>query len=189
MNDAPRVQPATASEFRAWLEANHSSERAVWMVLWKKSSGREPVALGDAIDAALCFGWIDSKSQTVDQDRYEVYFSVRKPGSTWSKINKDKVERLTTAGLMRDAGRDAIERAKQDGSWTILDGPEAGIIPPDLAAAFESAPGARQGFEGLPERRRKNTLAWIALAKRETTRANRIEKTVSAAIAGDSPIG
>jgi uncharacterized protein YdeI (YjbR/CyaY-like superfamily) len=159
----------------------------VWLVLWKKSSGKRVLTLDNAIDEALCFGWIDSKSQPVDDERYEVYFSVRKPGGTWSKVNKDKIERLIHSERMAASGLAAIERAKADGSWTILDGPEAGIVPADLADALAEG-DARPAFDALTDRRRKNTLAWIELAKRPETRARRIARTVEAALDGRSPL-
>jgi uncharacterized protein YdeI (YjbR/CyaY-like superfamily) len=125
--------------------------------------------------------------QSIDENRYRQYFSVRKPGSVWSKINKEKIARLTAGGLMAPRGLASVERAKQDGSWTILDGPEAGIVPDDLAAALDEA-GVRHVFEGLTSGGRKAILVWLAMAKRETTRANRIEKTIAALANGESPL-
>jgi len=157
------------------------------VVLWKQSNGRQALTVGDAIDQALCFGWIDSKSQSLDQDRYRVYFSIRKPGSGWSRINKDKVARLTKTGAMAPAGHATIQRAKDDGSWTLLDGPEAGIVPPDLVTALDKA-GVQGGFDALAPGARKAILTWLVTAKRDTTRANRIAKTVAAAAEGRSPL-
>ena len=140
-DEIEEIEAATAAEFRRWLEANHETASAVWLIFWKKNSGRPSVDWSDAVDQALCFGWIDSKAQSVDEHRYRQYWSVRKPGSVWSKINKDKISRLTEAGLMAPMGIAAVERAKEDGSWTILDGPEAGIVPADLAAPQDLAVG------------------------------------------------
>lgn len=189
MSHLARIQPATRAEFRAWLQQNHATESSVWLVLQKKQARRNStdLLLEEAVDEALCFGWIDSKAQTVDEQRYQVYMSVRKPKSTWSRINKEKVERLIESGLMMPAGQAAIDRAKKNGSWTIFDEPEAGVVPAELETALGSA-GALEQFQALPERRRINTLAWIALAKRAETRTRRIDKTVEAALDGRAPI-
>jgi uncharacterized protein YdeI (YjbR/CyaY-like superfamily) len=186
-DNTPEIAPATPAEFRAWLATNHATEQCCWLILWKKSSGRQLMTIGAAIDQALCFGWVDSKSKSLDDDRYRVYFSVRKPGSGWSKVNKDKIARLEAVAAIAPAGLAAVTRANEDGSWTLLDGPEAGIVPPDLKAALDAA-GARNGFDNLTPGARKAILTWLVLAKREATRAGRIEKTVAAAFAGKSPL-
>jgi uncharacterized protein YdeI (YjbR/CyaY-like superfamily) len=181
------IEAGNADEFRAWLQVNHVTSPAVWLIFWKKDSGHPSVEWGDAVDQALCFGWVDSKVQSLDEQRYRQYFSVRKPGSGWSKINKDKIERLTATGQMAPAGVAAVNRAKDDGSWAMLDGPEAGIVPDDLAAALDGA-GVRSAYEELTPGGRKAILAWLVMAKRETTRANRIAKTIESLAAGESPI-
>ena len=180
------IEAADRATFRKWLEENHTTETAVWLIFWKKGSGRASIDWQDAVDEALCFGWIDSKAQSLDQNRYRQYWSVRKPGSTWSRINKDKVAELTAAGLMAPAGLAAVERAKEDGSWTILDGPEAGIVPDDLASAMDKA-GVRSDFDQLAPGARKAILAWLVMAKRQATRAGRVHKTVEALQRGESP--
>jgi uncharacterized protein YdeI (YjbR/CyaY-like superfamily) len=181
------IEAADRAAWRAWLQQNHDIERAVWLVFWKKGSGRPSIEWSDAVDEALCFGWIDSKVQSIDEHHYRQYWTVRKPGSVWSKINKDKIAELTANGLMTPAGLAAVERAKQDGSWTILDGPEAGIVPDDLAVAMEVA-GVRAAFDGFAFGARKAILAWLAMAKREATRANRVVKTIEALERGKSPL-
>lgn len=186
--DIPQIEARDAAEFRRWLEANHDSARAVWLVYWKKASGHPSIEWGEAVDQALCFGWIDSKARSIDENRYRQYFTVRKQGSIWSKINKDKIEKLSEAGLMAPAGIAAVERAKADGSWTILDGPEAGIVPDDLAAAMDEA-GVRDTFDGLTAGRRKAILGWLVMAKREATRNGRIDKTIAALRRGEAPLG
>ncbi|MCP4966431.1 MAG: hypothetical protein GY926_14505 [bacterium] len=183
----PKIAAHTPGEFRDWLEANHASESSAWLILWKKSSGRQLMTIGDAIDQALCFGWVDSKSRSLDDNRYLVYFSVRKRGSGWSKINKNKIAKLEAAAAMAPAGTAAVARAKEDGSWTMLDGPEAGIVPPDLKAALEAA-GARHGFDNLTPGARKAILTWLVTAKRDATRQSRIERAVAAARDGKSPL-
>lgn len=187
-DDVPQIEAQDAGEFRRWLSTNHETSRAVWLVYWKKDSGHPSIEWSEAVDQALCFGWIDSKAQSVDENRFRQYFTVRKSGSIWSKINKDNVARLDAAGLMTPAGTAAVERAKADGSWTILDGPEAGVVPDDLADAMEEA-GVRDTFDGLTAGRRKAILGWLVMAKREATRSERIEKTITALRSGEAPMG
>lgn len=187
-DEVPVIEARDRATFRKWLEDNHATEQAVWLTFWKKGSGRESIEWSDAVDEALCFGWIDSKVQSIDDTRYRQYWSVRKPGSVWSRINKEKIAALTAAGLMAPAGLAAVERAKDDGSWTILDGAEAGIVPDDLAAAMDEA-GVRKTYDEFAFSAQKPILAWLAMAKREATRANRIAKTIEALRRGKSPLG
>ena len=186
--EIPEIEARDAAEFRDWLAANHKTARAVWLVYWKKDSGHPSIDWSEAVDQALCFGWIDSKAQSVDEQRFRQYFTVRKPGSIWSKINKEKIAKLNAAGLMTPAGAAAVDRAKADGSWTILDGPEAGVVPEDLAKAMEEA-GVRDTFDGLTAGKRKAILGWLVMAKREATRNGRIEKTIAALRRGEAPLG
>lgn len=186
-DDITEIEARDAAEFRQWLAHNHATASAVWLLFWRKHSGHPSIEWGAAVDQALCFGWIDSKVQSIDENRYRQYFSVRKRGSGWSKINKEKIAELTTAGMMMPAGIATVERAKEDGSWTILDGPEAGIVPDDLGTAMEAA-DVRETYEALTVGGRKAILAWLVMAKRETTRASRIEKTIAALRQGKSPL-
>ena len=185
-NEIQEIEAHDRAGFRKWLEDNHATETAVWVIFWKKGSGHPSINWSEAVDEALCFGWIDSKVQSLDERRYRQYWTVRKPGSIWSQINKEKVARLTAAGLMEPAGLAAVERAREDGSWAILDGPEAGIVPDDFAAAMEAAE-VRATFDGLIQSKRKAILAWLVMAKRETTRVNRMAKTIEALERGEAP--
>jgi uncharacterized protein YdeI (YjbR/CyaY-like superfamily) len=186
-NEIEEIDLRDAAAFRAWLSQNHANAPAVWLIFWKKNTGYPSTDWGDAVDQALCFGWVDSKVQSLDDKRYRQYFSVRKPGSGWSKINKDKIARLTEAGQMMPAGIVAVERAKADGSWSILDGPEAGIVPEDLSAALDAS-GVWEAFDALTVGGRKAILTWLVMAKRDATRANRINKTIAALAEGNSPL-
>jgi uncharacterized protein YdeI (YjbR/CyaY-like superfamily) len=183
-----RVFAPDRSVFRAWLEANGEKAPAVWLVYFKKGSGRPSITWDEAVEEALCFGWIDSKAKPIDDRSYMQYFTPRKPKSVWSKVNKERLERLIAAGLMREPGLRAIETAKANGSWTALDDVEALVIPDDLAGAFAVSPGAEEGFAGLSRTNRRNTLQWIASAKRPETRAKRIAATVAAVARGASPL-
>jgi uncharacterized protein YdeI (YjbR/CyaY-like superfamily) len=179
-----RVYAADRAAWRAWLETHAETAAAVWLVFYKKGSGQPSITWDEAVEEALCFGWIDSKANPIDDLRYRQYFSPRKPTSVWSKINKARLERLITDGLMREPGLRAIERAKANGSWSVLDDVEALVIPDDLAAAFAESPGARDAFERLSRTNRRNILQWIATAKRPQTRAKRIAAAVSGGAEG-----
>ena len=117
MTDDDRVELDDRADWRAWLETNHDSSSGVWLVTWKKSAGRPRVDYDAAVEEALCFGWVDSKSRSVDDERTSLYFTPRKPKSSWSESNVARVEKLEAAGLMRDAGRRVVEEAKRMGRW------------------------------------------------------------------------
>lgn len=175
MTDAPLVHAETRAEWRAWLEANHASESGAWLVSWRRGHGPR-VEYEEAVEEALCFGWIDSQGSNIDERRSKQYYAPRKPGSGWAATNKARVERLIAEGLMRPAGLEAIERAKANGSWTLLDSVEAGEIPDDLAAALAAAPPARANFDAFPKSAKRAMLEWTAQAKRPETRAARIRQ-------------
>lgn len=170
--------PTSLSAWRKWLEKNHLSKQAVWVVFYKKGSDHKSITWSEAVDVALCFGWIDSKKIKIDEVQSHQFFSKRKPKSTWSKINKLKVELLIDQGLMTEAGYKSIETAKENGSWTILEEVEELIIPDDLETAFQNQPNAKEFFLSLSKSNRKAILQWIVLAKRPETRQNRITETV-----------
>lgn len=171
------VHPLTRADWRAWLAANHTRPDGVWLVTFKKATGRPRVEYGDAVEEALCFGWVDSKPGKLDADRSLLWFAPRKPGSGWSKPNKDRVERLTAAGLMTPAGLAKVDAAKRDGTWAMLDAVEALEIPPDLAAALAAAPPAADHFAAFPRSAKRGILEWIVQAKRPETRAKRVAET------------
>jgi uncharacterized protein YdeI (YjbR/CyaY-like superfamily) len=176
MQDAPLVEADDRATWRAWLEANHASATGAWLVTWRKGHG--PVLdYGEAVEEALCFGWVDSTGGRVDDRRTKLYFAPRKARSVWSASNKARVERLIAAGQMRPAGLEAIERAKANGSWTALDAVEQGIVPPDLAAALEANSPAAERFAAFPWSARRAILVWIADAKKAETRAARVLET------------
>ncbi|WP_218916658.1 YdeI/OmpD-associated family protein [Alkaliflexus imshenetskii] len=129
MNETEIFYPTSLTAWRKWLENNHLSKQAVWLVFYKKSSSKQSISWSDAVDVALCFGWIDSKKIKIDEETSHQFFSRRKPKSTWSKINKQKIQKLIDAGLMTRAGYECITTAKQNGTWTILDEAEELIIP------------------------------------------------------------
>jgi uncharacterized protein YdeI (YjbR/CyaY-like superfamily) len=188
-DEAPEVSPRTRAEWRRWLERNHDRSTGVWVIMAKKGSGIRAVTYEDALLEALCFGWIDSKVQPKDDRRRRQWFSPRKPRSIWSKPNKERVRRLLDEGLMRPAGLAAMERAKANGSWEILDEVEAEVMPDDLAEALRSTPGAESGFAALSPSLRKQVLYWVASARRPQTREKRIRAAVAAAKGDRSLLG
>ncbi|HWK98468.1 MAG TPA: hypothetical protein VNQ55_00910, partial [Parapedobacter sp.] len=147
MIDYEVIYAATGAEWRKWLDENHTTQQGVWLIQYKKHTDRPSISWSDAVDEALCFGWIDSIKKKLDNDRTIQFFSKRKPTGTWSKINKEKVKRLIAEGLMKQAGLDCIETAKQNGSWVLLDTVEALHIPEDLAEALGRHHGAGTYFE------------------------------------------
>jgi uncharacterized protein YdeI (YjbR/CyaY-like superfamily) len=170
-----------APAWRAWLEANHLTAKAVWLVYYKKESGLSRVSYDDAVDEAICFGWIDSVINKLDEVRSIQYFSPRNPKSNWSKVNKARVERLEKAGKITTAGQQMIDLAKRTGTWNALDGVENMDIPADLQAAFDLNLMASQNFEAFARTYKRGILEWLFNAKRPDTRQQRIEKIVSMA--------
>lgn len=169
------------------MQENHGSKQSVWLVYHKKISGKPTISWSDAVEEALCFGWIDGKAKPIDQEKFMHSFSRRKPKGTWSKINKEKIKRLIDEGLMTKAGLDVIAAAKQNGSWTILDEVEELLIPKDLLKAFKARPGSKDFFIGLSKSVRKIMLQWIVLAKLPETRQRRIMEIADSAGQGMRP--
>jgi len=169
----------TQKEWRKWLEKNHLSEKAVWLIFYKKGSGIPSTNYAEALEEALCFGWIDSKANKRDEVSYYQYFAKRKPKSNWSKINKEKVARLIENGLMTQAGFESIEIAKQNGAWSALDEVEELIIPRDLQSHFDNNKSAFENWENLSRSVKRGILEWILNAKQVETRRKRIEETIA----------
>jgi uncharacterized protein YdeI (YjbR/CyaY-like superfamily) len=173
--------PASPRHWREWLQAHHAEKQSVWLIYHKKRSATPSLTWSQAVDESLCFGWIDSRAQPLDDERYQQFFSRRKPGSGWSKINKAKIERLTAAGLMTPAGLASIETAKQNGAWTLLDEVEELRLPADLALLLQAQPLAAGYFERLSRTDKRNILQWLVLAKRPATRQKRLAEVVDSA--------
>ena len=181
LDDAPWVETDDRAAWRAWLEANHATATGAWLVTRRARSGRVGLDYEAAVEEALCFGWVDSTTGRVDDDRGKQYFAPRKGRSVWAATNKARVERLIAGGRMAPAGLAAIERAKANGSWEILDSVERLEVPGDLAAALEAHPPAAPNFAAFPPSARKMLLGWIAVAIRPETRAARIRQVAEAA--------
>ena len=172
------VQPRSRAAWRKWLERNHTRAQGVWLVSYKKATGKPRVEYDEAVEEALCFGWIDSKANKLDDERSMQWYGPRKARTGWSRINKARIEKLIAAGLMAPAGLAKIEAAQQDGSWASLDAIENLEVPPDLAQALAANEQAQQHFEAFPRSAKRAILEWIASAKRPDTRGKRVEETV-----------
>jgi uncharacterized protein YdeI (YjbR/CyaY-like superfamily) len=176
-----QVYVADRAAWRQWLEENHAASPGIWLVFDKKSSRPDRLKYVDAVEEALCFGWIDSTVRTLDDARYVQLMAPRKPKSTWAATNKARVERLTAEGLMAEAGLASVERAKANGSWSSLDAVEAFVVPADLTKALRTLPDAAKNFAAIAPSRRKAFLHWISQAVRAETRAHRVAHVVQLA--------
>ena len=180
--------PTSRKAWRAWLAENHESKQSIWLIYYKKQSAIPSITYSEAVDEALCFGWIDSLKKKLDEDRSIQFFCKRKPKSVWSKINKAKVKSLIDQGLMTTSGFKSIEVANQNGSWTILDEVEELKIPTDLAAAFKARKGSADFFLGLSRSAKKAILQWLVMAKRSETRQKRIDEIATLAAQELKPV-
>jgi uncharacterized protein YdeI (YjbR/CyaY-like superfamily) len=180
LDEAPHVFVEDRATWRAWLEENHATAKGAWLVSWRKGHGPR-VEYEAAVEEALCFGWIDSQGGNVDERRSRQYYAPRKQTSGWAGTNKVRIERLIADGRMAPAGFAAIERAKANGSWTLLDDVEQGIVPSDLATALAGHPPAPANFEAFPKSVRRAMLEWVAQAKRPETRAKRVREIAEGA--------
>jgi uncharacterized protein YdeI (YjbR/CyaY-like superfamily) len=183
--DGKRVHPETAVEWRAWLDEHHDSSAGVWQVSWKKHTGRPTVAYEEAVTEAMAVGWVDSKGQRLDDDRTMLWFTPRRTTSGWSRPNKRRVELLHAEGRMGPAGQAAIDAAKANGTWSLLDDVEDLVVPDDLAVAFDEHPGAREHWERFTRSTRRSILEWIVTAKRAPTRSTRVAETAQKAARGE----
>jgi uncharacterized protein YdeI (YjbR/CyaY-like superfamily) len=169
-----QVYVADRAAWRRWLAEHHATSPGIWLVFDKKSSRSDRLAYGDAVEEALCYGWIDSTVRTLDDARYVQLMAPRKPKSTWSRSNKVRVERLIAQGLMAAPGLASIERAMANGAWASLDEVEALVVPADLTRALRALPAAAKNFAAFSPSARKGYLHWISQAKRPETRAHRV---------------
>ena len=175
------VHPLTVDEWRAWLAEHHQRKEGVWLIMYKKATGKARVDYEEAVAEALCFGWIDSKGNKLDDARSLLWFAPRKARSGWSRPNKERIARMLAAGKMTPAGLAKIEAAKVDGSWEALDAIENLEVPADLATALADYPNATANFEAFPRSVKRSILEWIVNGKRAETRAKRIAETAQLA--------
>ena len=168
-------------EWRKWLELNHDKEKSLWLIIFHKKSETPSVGYDESVEEALCFGWVDSRTNKRDEESYYIYYSKRKPTSYWSKSNRERVERLMNQGLMTEVGQALIDLAKQKGTWTILEDIENLVIPADLEKEFNKNKTALINFRAFRSSSKRIILEWILNAKRPETRQKRIEETVALA--------
>ena len=177
----PEFYASTRAAWRKWLQANHVKQASVWLIIYKKESSTPSVYYDEAVEEALCFGWIDSKPNKRDAESFFLFFARRKPQSKWSALNKKRVEKLLAAGLMQPAGQAMIDMAKANGNWTALDAVEALELPPDMKKVFAKNKAALKNWEAFPKSAKRGILEWIGNAKTDATRTKRITETVTLA--------
>ena len=183
-DDAEQVLIESPQQWRAWLTEHHATSSGIWLVMWRAGSGKPQVTYEQAIEEALCFGWIDGQARTLDSERSALWLTRRRPGSGWSLLSKQRVARVEADGRMTAVGRAVIDGAKRDGSWSRYDDADNLVLPQDLVDAFEARDGARDRWETFSEAVRRGILRWIVDAKRDVTRAARIEETADLAEQG-----
>ena len=186
----PIVGPFDRAGWRAWLGANHATSSGVYLATWRRAAERArgvAVPYPEAVEEALCVGWIDAVNRTLSDELAIQWFAPRRPRSGWARSNKERVARLTQAGLMLPAGIAAVEAAKANGTWTMLDDVENLVVPHDLAAALSELPPAREHWDAFSKSARRGILEWIRQAKRPATRATRIGTTAAAAARNEKP--
>lgn len=177
----PVVYPQSIEEWRNWLEKYHNSVKSIWVLMFKKSTGIPSITYNEALDEALCFGWIDSKSNKRDEHSFYQIFSPRNPKSNWSRVNKNKIAVLEEQGKMAPKGREMVELAKQTGTWTALDQVEDLVIPLEMQQLFTQFPNVQSNFEAFPRSVKRGILDWIYSAKTHETKLKRILNTVELA--------
>jgi uncharacterized protein YdeI (YjbR/CyaY-like superfamily) len=178
---ANSYHPQDRKQWRNWLQIHHARPDGIWLVFWKKASGRALLSYDEVVEEALCFGWIDSKPNKLDEHRSLLWIAPRKPGTGWSRLNKNRVERLIANRQMDLAGLVKVDAAKADGSWTKLDAVENLEIPDDLRNALAQLPAASSYFDAFPRYAKRGILEWIEIAKKAETRAKRIAETAKLA--------
>jgi uncharacterized protein YdeI (YjbR/CyaY-like superfamily) len=181
---AERLHVESRAQWRGWLAEHHETSQGVWLVVWKKTTGRARPTYEEQVLEALAVGWIDGQAKTVDDERTMMWFTRRTPKSPWSASNKQRVEQLESEGLMRPAGHAAIEAAKANGMWSVFDDAERLIEPAELAILLDVDPTARANWNAYPPAVRRSALSWIALAARDETKSQRIASIVSDASKG-----
>ena len=187
LDDGEKIVAPDAATWRSWLQDNHATSQGAWLVRPRPGSDLDLIGYEDAIRHALCFGWIDGPVRSFDAETGGLWFSPRRPSSGWAATNKARLIELEAAGLMSEAGIRAVDVAKANGSWTILDNAEALREPDDLQAGLDAVPAARAAWDAFPPSSRKLGIAAVDAARRPETRATRIAKLVADAAEGKRP--
>jgi len=185
----PIFHAETRAQWRSWLEANHDSAPGVWLCSWRAGTAKPACPYAEVVEEAICFGWIDSTVNTLDDDRGLQLLTPRKAKSPWTRLNRQRAADMEAAGRMTDAGRRAVEVARENGWWTISDPVEDLLEPDDLAAALNANSTARTEWDGFPPTARKAMLWWVISAAKDDTRAKRVETIVARAARGERAQG
>lgn len=175
----PELYFKTDAEWRIWLHKNHKSFTGVYLIFFKVAHENDSMRWEEAVKVALCYGWIDSTVKSLGDGKRRQYFTPRNEKSVWSALNKKYIKDLMASNLMQKSGLEIIDIAKKNGSWTILDAVENGIVPEDLQVAFNSNKKAFDNYQNFAPSYRKSYLYWLNQAKRETTREKRIKEIIS----------
>lgn len=175
------VSAGTTAEWRAWLARHGQSEKEVWLVIYHRDTDRPSVRYHEAIEHALCYGWIDSHARKHDADSSLLRFTPRSPRSSWSRVNRQRAASMIEQGLMTERGQALIELAKAKGTWQVVSDEESSAVPDDLRALLDRDEAARTNFEKFPPSSKRLILEWIATAKKPDTRHRRITQTVELA--------
>lgn len=176
-----KFQPNSIKEWREWLEKNYDRSVGVWLVKYKKEVGKNYIDYAQAVEEALCYGWIDSVANKVDDERNMLMFTPRKPKSPWSRLNKTRIEKLIKEGRMKPQGLKLIEEAKKDGSWFIYDEIEDLIEPKDLKKSLDENKIARENWNKFSPSFKKGILWKIKTSKTPETRSKRIKEVIEKA--------
>lgn len=175
------VHATSRREWRSWLNANHAKSKSVWLIIFHKTSRTKSVYYDEAVEEAICFGWVDSVPHKRDSESMYLYFAPRKAKSNWSQANRERAERMIAAGKMKPAGQAMIDLAKKTGTWTALVDVQKSVVPPDLRALLKKNKTAEKYFNAFPPSSRRGILEWILNAKKPETRQKRIAETVALA--------
>ncbi len=180
-NNILAIKAADREAWRKWLIKNHDAVNSVWLIIFHKESATKSVYYNEAVEEALCFGWIDSKPNKRDDESYYLFFAKRKASSKWSKANRERAERMIAEGLMTGAGMKLIETAKKAGTWTALEEVQQNLMPADMAKEFSRNKKALKNYEAFPPSSKRIILEWIQNAKKPETRIKRIAETIALA--------
>lgn len=180
-NNIKTFQARDRAAWRRWLEKNHEQETAVWLIIYHKTSATKTVYYDEAVEEAICFGWIDSIAHKRDEESKYQFFARRKPKSNWSRANRARAEKMMAQGLVQPSGMAMIAHAKKIGSWMALEQVQSSVIPADLQAALDKNKTAKAYFDKFPPSSKRIILEWILSAKKPETRSKRIAETVSKA--------
>ena len=178
MPDLKKVQPKSRAAWRAWLEKNHAASQGIWLVFAKKHTGLPSLSYEDAVQEALCFGWIDSLMKSIDDRFHRQMFTPRKPKSRWSATNKARLRKLMKTGAMAPAGLAAVEQAKKSGSWTGYASVDAMTIPPELKRALDANAEAKKNWRTYSASAQRSFLHMVNDAKRPETREKRVKQII-----------